>query len=172
MVIFNIVRLVACCRWTPPWWWRSLKEPHSSWRGPTKRCTHASGNDNELTFFVYRPGTLIGIWKTNLILCIAWLVGLVARLITHLTTVVYILIYHCSSCCSGGVGERPGLARILQKGIGLYLCSAMLMWRGGRYETILLEGVGLFLCSDARERKIEMLDQGWGHSSRIRNFRF
>ena len=29
-------------------------------------------------------------------------------------------------------------------------------------ETILLEGVGLFLCNDARERKIEMLDQGWG----------
>ena len=36
------------------------------------------------------------------------------------------------------MGERPGLARIL------------------------LEGVCLFLCSDARERKIEMLDQGWG----------
>ena len=33
---------------------------------------------------------------------------------------------------------------------------------GGTIETILLEGVGLFLCSDARGRKIEMLDQGSG----------
>ena len=34
--------------------------------------------------------------------------------------------------------------------------------RGRKIETILQEGVDLFLCSDARERKIEMLDQGWG----------
>ena len=34
--------------------------------------------------------------------------------------------------------------------------------RERKIETILLEGVGLFLCSDARGRKIEMLDQGWG----------
>ena len=33
--------------------------------------------------------------------------------------------------------------------------------RERQIETILLEGVGLFLCSDARGRKIEMLDQGW-----------
>ena len=34
--------------------------------------------------------------------------------------------------------------------------------KGRKIETILLEGVGLFLCSDARGRKIETLDQGWG----------
>ena len=33
---------------------------------------------------------------------------------------------------------------------------------GRKIETILLEGVGLSLCSDARGRKIEMLDQGLG----------
>ena len=34
--------------------------------------------------------------------------------------------------------------------------------RERKMETTLLERVGLFLCSDARGRKIVMLNQGWG----------
>ena len=60
--------------------------------------------------------------------------------------------------------QAPGLVRILQEGVDLFLCSGILPIdaRGRKIETILLEGVGLFLCSDARGREIEMLDQGWG----------
>ena len=56
-------------------------------------------------------------------------------------------------------GGRAGLAEIVLEGTGLFLCVANARVR--KIETILLEGVGLFLCSDARGRKIEMLDQGW-----------
>ena len=61
--------------------------------------------------------------------------------------------------------ETPGLARILQEGVGLILCIDA---RRRKIETIFLEEGGLYLCSDAKGRKIEMVDQGWGVVGRRR----
>ena len=59
----------------------------------------------------------------------------------------------------GGIREWPGLARILQEGVGLYRRQRHVANAWGRkIETILLEGVGLFLCSDAREGKVGAWD--------------
>ena len=61
------------------------------------------------------------------------------------------------------IEKRPGLAynpprRSRPLSLQLQVANAM----GRKTETILLEGIGFFLCGDARGRKIETLDQGWG----------